>query len=68
MLIFRENREKLIFQRSQWKIGFLRVHRKGNIVRYMLLHNSYINVAIADILVYKKIHFDLLELTLENRQ
>ena len=34
----------------------------------MLLHNSNINVAIADILVDRKSHYDLPGLTLKNRQ
>ena len=36
------------------KIGFLRFSRKGSTSGHMLLHNSYINMAIMNILVYSR--------------
>ena len=41
------------------KNGFLRFSPKLSILAYMLLHNLYINVAIANILVYSKRLYDL---------
>ena len=41
------------------KNSFLRFSRKVTILDYMLLHNSYINVAIAVILLGRKSLYDL---------
>ena len=41
------------------KISFLRFSQKGGILGYMLLHSSYINAAIADILMHEEDLYDL---------
>ena len=41
------------------KISYLQFSRKVSILQHMLLHNSYINVAIANILPYRKSPYDL---------
>ena len=43
------------------KISFSRFSRKLTVLDHMLLHNSYINVTIAHILVYRKCLYDLPE-------
>ena len=45
--------------RDSGKISFLRFHRKLRVLGYMLLHNSYINVVIANILLYRMSLYDL---------
>ena len=40
---------------------FSRFSRKVSVLAYMLLHSTYINVAIAHILVYRKSLYDLPE-------
>ena len=46
-------------RREWWKISFSRFYRKISILGYMLLHKSNINVAIANILLYRKSLYDL---------
>ena len=59
MLTFCENRKKLVFGPRTAKIfSFWRFSQKLSILEYMLLHNSYINVAIAHILVCLKRLYD----------
>ena len=41
------------------KIGFQTISPKINTLRYMLLHKSYINMAIANIFLYRKSLYDL---------
>ena len=54
VLPFWENREKQIFSFAPPEIGFLRFSRKVSVLEHMLLHKLYINVAIANILLYWK--------------
>ena len=58
-LFFVKIAKNRFFLREWWKISFLRFYRKISILGYMLLHNSYINVAIANILLYRKSLYDL---------
>ena len=60
--LFLEKIRKNQFSATRYlKIGFLRFSQKVSILGYMLLHNLYINVAIAVILLYRKSLYDAQE-------
>ena len=44
---------------GHWKISFSRISQEVSIFGHMLLHKLYINMAIANILVYPKSLYDL---------